>query len=260
MSLSIQKAEEFINFILGNKYATPVTIAVSSEVATVTSVAHGLSVGDFIQINFAVPHALRGDKVIVATPTADTFTYAAPDVDDGAATGTIAYFAGLVKVFQGKQDEASANKPAISYRIMNSLAFGQNAEYYEEDGDDLREDVEEKQQKIVEVQFYTKTEQQAVDPLETANDLKLSQYISANDLAAKFRINANRPRSRAFQHENGFSVVGVNIIQDIDAQLLVRWERRALCELRIHDTTIISENVDFFDPADLIFDLNIEGI
>jgi hypothetical protein len=260
MSLSIQKADEFIHFVLGNKYVTPVTISVLGGVATVTSVAHGLSVGGFVQIMFAVPDGLRGDKVILATPTDDTFTYDATGIPDGAATGTISYFAGLVKVFQGKQDEASASKPAISYRIMNSQALGQNAEYYEDQGATLDETVEEKQIKILEVQFYTKTEQQAVDPLETAKDLKLSQYISANDLAAKFKINANRPRSRAFQKTNNFSVLGVTIIQDIDKTLGDRWERRALCELRIHDTTLITETVDFYDPANLQVDLNIEGL
>jgi hypothetical protein len=260
MGLTVSKAEEFINYVLGNKYAVSVSINVSSEIATVTSVDHGLNAGDFVQIMFADPDALRGDKIILSVPDSDTFTYSATGVPDGAATGSIAYFAGLVKVFQQKQDEGSARKPYIVYRIMSNRKLGMAVEYYEEDGGDLEETVEEKQAKVLEVQFYTKTEQQALDPLETSKDQFLSQYISANDLAEKFRINANRSRSRAFQKQNGFSVLFAATITDIDAQLGDRWERRALCELNIHDTTRVSEDVEFYDPANLNFDLNIEGI
>lgn len=260
MSFTPAKAELFIDFLLGNKFAMPVTIDVLSGVATVTSAGHGLSPGDFVQIMFASPDGLRGDKVILTTPTADTFTYDATGVADGPATGTIAYRSGLVKVFQGKQDEASANKPAISYRIMSNRPMGMSAESFEDIDGILEETLESKRLIALEIQFYTKTEQQALDPDELARDPKLSAYISANALAVEIETKTMLTRSRRHQKLNGFSVLSVNTISDIDEYVGDRWERRALCEFNIHDTSSLTEETDFYDPDKLNIELNIEGL
>lgn len=73
-------------------------IAVTSEVATVTKTAHGLRVNDPITVSGAIDFAsdanvLNGNFVVASVPTSGTFTYAAPGAADGAATGTIVYFA-----------------------------------------------------------------------------------------------------------------------------------------------------------------------
>jgi hypothetical protein len=64
-------------------------ISVSSEVATVTATAHGYQKHAVIQIAGATPSDLNGDWRIATVPTADTFTFAAPGLADGSATGTI---------------------------------------------------------------------------------------------------------------------------------------------------------------------------
>lgn len=260
MIFTTAKAEAFIDFLLGNKFASPVTIDVLSETATVSSLGHGLNIGDFVQIMFAGPDGLRGDKIILTTPDNDSFTYDATGIPDGTAAGVIAYRSGLVKVFQGKQDEASANKPAISYRIMSSRSHGLSAESFEDIGGALEETVETKRLLALEIQFYTKTEQQALDPDEIAGDPKLAGYISANELAVELENRAMLTRSRRFQHLNGFSVLSVNTISDIDEYVGDRWERRALCEFNIHDTSRITEETDSYDPADLSVTLNIKGL
>lgn len=260
MAFTNKKAAQFIDFILGNKFETPVIISVLSGVATVTKTGHGLNPGEFAQIFFAVPVLLNGDKVILATPTADTFTYDATGIPDGAATGTIAYLTGLVKVFQAKQDEASANKPAVIFRFMSNQAFGQSAESFKDTGEALEETVERKRIIKLEVQFFTKTEQQSLDPDEIARDPKLASYIAANSLAVEFEDKVMLSRSRRHQKLNGFQILSINIISDIDAQLDDRWERRALCELSIHDTSSITEEVDFYDPADLNITLTIQDL
>ena len=55
MAFTNKKAAQFIDFILGNKFETPVIISVLSGVATVNKTGHGLNPGEFAQIFFAVP-------------------------------------------------------------------------------------------------------------------------------------------------------------------------------------------------------------
>jgi hypothetical protein len=260
MSLSNAITEQFIDFILGNKFAAPVTIDVLSGVATVTSADHGLNIGDFVQIMGAVPDKLRGDKVVASTPDDDSFTYDATGIIDGTATGTIAYKSGLVKVFRGKQDEGSSVKPYIWYRISSSVPIGQSSESFEDTGSELEETTEQTRQIVLELNFHTKTEQQAIDPLETAKDLRLASYISANDLAAQFQSKAMFTRSRAFQNQNGFSVLSVNTISDVDSYVGDRFERRAICELNILVTVCLSESVSFYNPDNLNVTYTIQGL
>lgn len=68
---------------------TAVTIAVASEVATVTKVAHGRLVGESVVISGCTDTDLNGTFVIASVADADTFTYAAPGAsDDASADGT----------------------------------------------------------------------------------------------------------------------------------------------------------------------------
>lgn len=69
-----------------------ITIAVSSGVATVTDAAHSLRVGDPVTISGATPTALNGNHVVATVPTSGTWTFTTTAAD-GAASGTISYFA-----------------------------------------------------------------------------------------------------------------------------------------------------------------------
>jgi hypothetical protein len=73
--------------------AAGVAITVASEIATVTEALHGLRVGDNLTVEGASPSALNGNKVVLTVVDDDNFTYDAAGVVDGAATGTIDYFA-----------------------------------------------------------------------------------------------------------------------------------------------------------------------
>ncbi len=73
--------------------AAGVAITVTSEVATVTQANHGLRGGDPLTFEGATPAGLNGDKTVASIVDLDNFTYAATGIADGAATGTINYFA-----------------------------------------------------------------------------------------------------------------------------------------------------------------------
>lgn len=159
-----------------------------------------------------------------------------------------------ITVIRQKQDKRSPAKPYCAYRFLSNQPFGSPAEYYDDIEPALKETIEEKQRRILEIQFFTKTEQQAIE--ETIVD-----YISANDLAELFRINSNRPRSRTFQKQNGFSVLSAGTITDIDEYLGDLWERRAVCELKIHTTKLVTEEVYSYDPETALnFESNIEEL
>lgn len=66
------------------------SIVVAANVATVTVSAHGYAAvyGKLLRLAGAAPAALNGDKQITVTGS-NTFTFAAPGVANGAATGTI---------------------------------------------------------------------------------------------------------------------------------------------------------------------------
>lgn len=72
--------------------AAGTAITVASLVATVTETAHGLRVGDSVTVSGATPAGLNGNVVVATVPTSGTWTYATTAID-GAATGTINYFA-----------------------------------------------------------------------------------------------------------------------------------------------------------------------
>lgn len=65
----------------------------NSEIATVTKANHGLRVDDPLTPSGATPADLNGNKTVLFVVNANIFTYAAEGVVDGAATGTINYFA-----------------------------------------------------------------------------------------------------------------------------------------------------------------------
>lgn len=79
-----------LDAILVNGYGTkPVTsISVSSGVATVVCSAHGFTDSSVQEIVGATPALLNGRKLITVSG-ANGFTFAAPGVPDGSATGTI---------------------------------------------------------------------------------------------------------------------------------------------------------------------------
>lgn len=68
-----------------------ITIDVTSNVATATCTSHGFVAqpGKYIEVAGATPSGLNGLKQITTVANADTFTFAAPGVSNGAATGTI---------------------------------------------------------------------------------------------------------------------------------------------------------------------------
>ena len=66
-----------------------VSLVVTAGIAKATySASHPFRAGTVARIAGATPAGLNGDKLILTT-TVNSVTYAAPDVADGAATGTI---------------------------------------------------------------------------------------------------------------------------------------------------------------------------
>jgi len=77
----------------GAATGTIVYVETGSEKAIVTEANHGLRVDDPLTVSGATPADLNGNKVVLYVIDANTFQYSAADVVDGAATGTINYFA-----------------------------------------------------------------------------------------------------------------------------------------------------------------------
>lgn len=75
---------------------TSKNITVSAAIATLTHVDHGLNPDDEVTVSGAASAGLNGLKKLIDTPTADTFTYDAPGVGDGADAnnGSIDYHVG----------------------------------------------------------------------------------------------------------------------------------------------------------------------
>jgi len=67
-------------------------VALTSNVATITAVAHGLTVGQVVTIAGLTTTALNGTYTVVSTPTVDTFTFAKTNanISSSADSGTIA--------------------------------------------------------------------------------------------------------------------------------------------------------------------------
>ena len=95
-----------------------VTISVSSGVATVTDAAHTLRVGDPVTLSGATPAELNGNQTVASVPTSGTWTFATTAVD-GAASGTISYFARYLfpeAGFQGFQLGKSIGTSSWAYK------------------------------------------------------------------------------------------------------------------------------------------------
>ena len=80
-----------------------------TTVATVTSVAHGLKVGDIVYAvqSSAVAAIIVGAKTITTVPTANTFTFAC--LNAGAASGTISYYGTMSGSLFAINSNAGAN-------------------------------------------------------------------------------------------------------------------------------------------------------
>ena len=87
------------------------SIVVASEVATVTCTSHGFVAvpGKYVEISGATPSGLNGKKLVTSVANANTFTFAAPGIADGTATGTITVKRagiGWTKAFSGTNKAA----------------------------------------------------------------------------------------------------------------------------------------------------------
>jgi len=67
-------------------FEDPISVSVTSTVATVTHTAHGMAIGDQVKITGLNEAGYNGAKTIVTSANANTYTYTV--VNDGAATGT----------------------------------------------------------------------------------------------------------------------------------------------------------------------------
>lgn len=74
--------------VTGWRVQSPSSVVVAAEVATVTLASHGYSDGRIVELAGATPAGLNGRKRIAVTG-ANTFTFAAAGVADGAASGAI---------------------------------------------------------------------------------------------------------------------------------------------------------------------------
>lgn len=74
--------------VTGWRVQSPSSVVVAADVATVTLAGHGYSDGRIVELAGATPAGLNGRKRITVTG-ANTFTFPAAGVDDGAASGAI---------------------------------------------------------------------------------------------------------------------------------------------------------------------------
>lgn len=84
-----------------------------TTVATVTSVAHGLKVGDiiYVPVSSVVAAIVVGAKTVTSVPTADTFTFTC--LNAGAASGTLSYYATMTATLVTVAAAAAANTVAV---------------------------------------------------------------------------------------------------------------------------------------------------
>lgn len=69
--------------------SSTVTAVSAGTTATVTSISHGLMIGERVQISGAAQANYNGTVIVTAVPTPDTFTYTMPGTAVTPATGTI---------------------------------------------------------------------------------------------------------------------------------------------------------------------------
>lgn len=134
--------------VTGFGLKTADSLTVASGVATVAfSTGHSFEPGTIALIEGATPAGLNGEKRILST-AANSITFAAPGIPDGAATGTISAKlapAGWGKAFTGTNvaayrpsdvtgtrmflrvdDTGTANARVVSYEAMTDISTGTN--------------------------------------------------------------------------------------------------------------------------------------
>jgi hypothetical protein len=95
-----------------------VTLAVAAEVATVTAAGHPFSAGMVTEISGANPAGLNGQKRVLSS-AAGSYTFAAPGVPDGAATGTISH-----KVAPAGWESPFSSGTVAVYRSLDPASTG----------------------------------------------------------------------------------------------------------------------------------------
>lgn len=97
--------------------AAPTSIAVSSNVATVTLADHGYSVGETVIISGADQSYVNGTFTVASVPTDDTFTYATTGADV-TATGTIAMNRPAVGLIETDAVQNAAADSKTGYSVL----------------------------------------------------------------------------------------------------------------------------------------------
>lgn len=160
-----------------------------------------------------------------------------------------------VTVIRQKQEGASPSKPYASYRYISNIGIGHPTTIYTDPGgtQKLVETNSRLRTPQLEVQFYTKTETQAL----TEN---IEDYKSAADYCSDFEDDLTSLRVQRFMRENDFSVLSKTSIPDLDSQLGDSWERRSQCEMTLNQVTSTTDNVEYFNQSAFNVELTIEDI
>lgn len=147
-----------------------------------------------------------------------------------------------LKVILKKQGGKSPAKPYVDFQYLGNAGIGAAPLItHTESSTKLEENISTTRTPILEIQFYTQTEHQALTD-------DISDYESANDICQRFEDNLKSDRAKRLMRETGFSILNTNVIFDLDKFLGDRWERRALIELTMNHATVATNEVEFFVP------------
>lgn len=239
MDLGIIK--RFVETTLNKKSASGVGVSVSGGVATVTSVSHGLGIGErFIISNstiffFDSGKVKVGSKNVATVPTADTFTFAASGVADGS--GTLDYVSLFVAQYFPKA--ASPPKPYATVKMINRDGRGFSVSEASPQGEPItRMD-----------QALSKFKTAEVEVIFYSSDL--SGEFEAQNLAEYFETALGFDRAKEFQHDNDFGVLGIMPARDISLELGDLIERRQVVEFKINYVhELVETDVAYFNQVE----------
>lgn len=158
-----------------------------------------------------------------------------------------------LKVIRKNQSGRSPDKPYAAYHYLTNPIVGAAPFISHEDtGLALNEEISNVRTPILEIQFYTKTEDQAL----TEN---FSNYESANEICQRFEDNLKSDKVKIFLREKGFSILSTNPVFNLDQFLGDTWERRSVLELTLNHVSVHTNEVEFFVPP-ITLDIEIEDL
>ena len=149
-----------------------------------------------------------------------------------------------LEIIRANQGGKSPAKPYVTYLYLGNQTIGASPiTSHTESAGQVTEYVTSSRTPVLEVQFFTQTEHQALSE-------NIASYEDANEIAQRFEDHLKTDRVKRYMREKGFSVLSIQTTTNLDEYLGDRWERRAVVELTMNDISEITNDVESFNhPA-----------